>query len=160
MQQQEIRVCYETSGIISGKWLREIISIVKKSGGTIKMDLKAHTPEIYKALTGVSNDIVLRNFRMLAKEINSSPFLIASILLVPGYIGVQEVQRITQFIADCNPDIPTALLGFYPHHAMRDLPRTSRVHAEAAKEIAKESGLTNVRIGNLALLSDSDYNFE
>jgi hypothetical protein len=36
---------------------------------------------------------------------------------------------------------------------MRDLPRTSLAHAQAAEAAARAAGLTNVRIGNRHLLS-------
>ncbi|MFW9846229.1 MAG: radical SAM protein, partial [Candidatus Thorarchaeota archaeon] len=131
-------------------------------GGTIKFDLKAVTPRLYTALTGISNTPVLNNFRRLSETGSggNSEFLVASILLVPGYIGVGEVARLSSFISECNPAIPTALLGFHPHHAMSDLPRTSRSHANAARKAAEEAGLTNVRIGNIHLLSNTDYSFD
>ncbi len=157
-----IKVCYETNGIISRKWLKIMADVVIRSGGTFKIDLKAYSSNIYKALTGVSNTVVLNNFRRLAKigrGLNHT-FLVASILLIPEYVSVDEVQRLCEFIAYCDPTIPTALLGFAPHLAMSDLPRTSRAHAFRAKEVAEEAGLENVRIGNLALLSKADYVFE
>ncbi|MFW9799032.1 MAG: radical SAM protein [Candidatus Thorarchaeota archaeon] len=159
---RQVRVCYETNGNISRKWLAPIVDIVRETGGTIKFDLKAVTPWLYTALTGMSNVAPLNNFRRLAKvgHDREGEFLVASILLVPGYVDVGEVKRLCDFIAECDPTIPTALLGFSPHHAMPDLPRTSRAHAEASRETASEAGLTNIRIGNLGLLSSADYVFE
>jgi pyruvate formate lyase activating enzyme len=159
---KQVRVCYETNGNISKKWLDTIAEIIETTGGTFKFDIKAVTPSIYEALTGISNSVVLRNFKELATEKTEreGEFLVASILLVPGYIDLQEVRRICAFIADCDPSIPTALLGFSPHHAMSDLPRTSRNHAKAALEISKEEGLENVRIGNLGLLGLNNYRFD
>jgi pyruvate formate lyase activating enzyme len=161
-EERNVRVCYETNGNISGKWLTHISEIVRKSGGTIKFDLKAYTPEIYTTLTGISNEVVIKNFRTLAEEGTSrdGEYLVASILLVPGYISIPEIKRMSDFIADCDPTIPTAFLGFHPHHAMSDLPRTSGQHAQAAREAALDSGLTNVRIGNLGLLSSANYPYD
>ncbi|TFG09892.1 radical SAM protein [Candidatus Thorarchaeota archaeon] len=158
----DVTICYETNGNISKKWLQPIADIVQRHGGTIKFDLKAVSGEIYTALTGISNSTVLRNFQVLAKRGRNcdGEFLVASILLVPGYVGTKEVRRVSQFIADCDDTIPTALLGFQPHHWMRDLPRTSRRHAERAKEVAEEAGLKNVRIGNRGLLSRVDYHVD
>lgn len=130
-----------------------------ESRGLIKFDLKALSPELHAALTGVSNASVLRNFRTLAQhgEKREEEFLIASIMLVQGYVGVSEVRRLADFIASCDPTIPTALLGFFPHHMMSDLPCTSRAHANAAVKAAQDAGLTNVRVGNRGLLSSADY---
>ncbi len=161
-QERGIRVCYETNGNISRKWLHSITDIIRESGGTMKFDLKAITPQLYTALTGVSNQTVLNNFKHLAAQARDreGEFLVASILLIPGYIGVAEVRRICEFIAKCDSSIPTALLGFYPHHAMKDLPRTSLRHANSALLEAQEAGLSNVRIGNVHLLSNEKYAFD
>ena len=161
-EEKHVRVCYETNGNISKKWIDTIADVVKTTKGTLKFDLKAVTPNIYKALTGIQNSAVLRNFESLAvaNRNRKGEFLVASILLVPGYIDIPEVKKISSFIADCDPSIPTALLGFSPHHAMSDLPRTSREHAKAAMEVSKEEGLENVRIGNLGLLGQKNYRFD
>jgi pyruvate formate lyase activating enzyme len=68
-------------------------------------------------------------------------------------VDAEEVASIAGFIADLNPEIPYALLAFHPHFEMIDLPPTSRSHAEAAHQAARSAGLSNVRIGNLHLLS-------
>ncbi|MHA1909910.1 MAG: radical SAM protein, partial [Candidatus Thorarchaeota archaeon] len=159
--QKDVRVCYETNGNVSGKWLDMITDVVWKSKGTIKFDLKAITSPLYTTLTGIQNDVVLRNFKKLSLrgKQRETEFLVASILLIPGYIGLSEVNRLCEFIADCDSTIPTALLGFHPHHMMTDLPRTSKAHAEAAQAIAEGIGLSNVRVGNLHLLSNADYDY-
>jgi len=158
----DIPVCYETNGNISHKNLDRIAEVVLRSHGTLKFDLKAFNPNLYRALTGVSNKTVLRNFRHLAKigRMRNHQFLVASILLVPGYVGVSETERLCRFIAECDVTIPTVLLGFYPHNHMRDLPRTSRSHAYECRKAAEAAGLTNVRIGNIGLLSQEEYNNE
>lgn len=161
-ESRPVTVCYETNGNISKKWLNVIAEVIESTGGTFKFDLKAHTPQIYEALTGISNANVLRNFKELAtpRRNREKEFLVTSILLVPGYIDITEIKKLCAFIAENDPTIPTALLGFSPHHAMNDLPRTSMAHAQAALDTAKEEGLENVRIGNLGLLGHDIYNFE
>jgi pyruvate formate lyase activating enzyme len=161
-EKRDIPICYETNGNISRKYLNEIAEIVQQSRGTLKFDLKVLNSNLYRALTGISNEVVLRNFRYLAKigREREHEFLVASILLVPGYIGISETEHLCRFIADCDSTIPTVLLGFYPHNHMRDLPRTSRSHALRCKNVAEKSGLINVRIGNVNLLSNENYNIE
>jgi len=126
-----------------------------KSGGCVKFDLKTFDEKLNLALCGITNKRTLDNFAFLSsliKERPEPPFLVASTLLVPGYVDEEEVGKIAEFIASLNPDIPYALLGFHPHFYMSDLPTTSRSHAEACKDIAEKRGLKNVRIGNLHLL--------
>ena len=161
-EERHVRVCYETNGNISQKWLEDIARVVIDTGGTFKFDIKAVSPNLYRELTGVSNSVMLRNFREISSmnKVCDKEFLVASVLLVPGYVGIQEIRRICDFIAENDPTIPTTFLGFYPHHAMSDLPRTSHTHADSTIETAKELGLTNVRIGNRGLLGSDGYRFD
>ena len=78
--------------------------------------------------------------------------MIASTLLVPGYIDDDEIRGISRFIASVDPEIPYSLLAFHPQFYFIDLPATSRSHALRCKEIAEETGLRQVRIGNAHLL--------
>jgi pyruvate formate lyase activating enzyme len=107
----------------------------------------------------VSNGKTLENFKMLSRLFQrrvEPPFLIASTLLVPGYVDEVEVAGIARYIAKLNPEIPYSLLAFYPHFHLQDLPTTSRNHALRCKEIAENAGLKTVHIGNLHLLG-RDY---
>ena len=81
--------------------------------------------------------------------------LIASTLLIPGYVDIYEVQQLAEFIAGLSPLIPYSLLAFHPQFYMDDLPTTSRSHAQKAKQVAEKAGLKNVRIGNIHLLGDA-----
>ena len=151
-----LRVCWETNGSMNQGLLCQMIEISLKSGGCIKFDLKAWTENLNLALCGVNNKRTLDNFKLAAQSIPKRPevpLLVASTLLVPGYIDREEVYQIASFICRCSPDIPYSLLGFYPHFLMKDLPTTTRVQAEECLEAAREAGLTRTRIGNVHLLS-------
>ncbi len=127
------------------------------SGGCIKFDLKAWSKELHIALSGVSNKRTLENFRLLAEYVEKRPlppFLVASTLLVPGYINKEEISRIAAFISSLSQDIPYALLAFHPQFMMNDLPPTSKRHAQECLAEAKAQGLRNVRLGNIHLLGD------
>jgi len=153
-----LRICWETNGAMSSSYLKKIADLSLKSGGCIKFDLKAWSESLHFALCGVSNRRVLENFAILAswgKQRPDPPFLIASTLLVPGYVDEDEVSSIAHFIASLNPNIPYSLLAFYPQFYMHNLPTTSRSHAERCKKVAEKEGLKRVRIGNLNLLSNA-----
>jgi pyruvate formate lyase activating enzyme len=135
------------------------VDLSLRTGGCIKFDLKALDGNLHWALTGASNERTLENFRRAAARIPERPdppLVVASTLLVPGYVDAGEVGRIARFIATLDPAIPYALLGFYPHFYVPDLPRTSVRHAEEAEAAARAAGLTRVRIGNRHLLAH-DY---
>ncbi len=128
-----------------------------ESGGCIKFDIKAWDDGIHHALCGVSNKKTLENFRWLSQFISQRPdppFLVASTLLVPGYVDVAEVSKIAHFIADLDPEIPYRLLAFHPEFMLTDLPRTSRSHALRCREAAEKAGLKRISVGNVHLLTD------
>ena len=127
-----------------------------ESGGCIKFDLKAWDERLHRALCGASNRVTLKNFRYLSGWIGrrpDPPILIASTLLVPGYIDAEQVGRIASFIAGLDPGIPYALLAFHPAFEMDDLPTTSRRQAADCLAAAEEAGLTRARVGNIHLLA-------
>jgi pyruvate formate lyase activating enzyme len=157
LQARKVRICWETNGTMHPTLLRRMVELSLESGGTIKFDLKAWSEPLHIALTGVGNRRTLENFVTVAsrfQERPDPPLLVASTLLVPGYVDEEEVRAISRFIARLNPEIPYVLLGFYPHLFMDNLPTTSRAHAERCLKAAQEAGLRRVRIGNLHLLSD------
>lgn len=150
-----LRICWETNGSMNPLLLNEIVELSMATGGCIKFDIKAWDENLHRALCGVSNERTKRNFELVAKRIHERPeppLLIASTLLVPGYIDEREVRNISKWIASLNTDIPFSLLAFYPQFYFRDLPITSRSFAFRCKEVAEEAGLRRVRIGNLHLL--------
>jgi len=154
-----LRICWETNGSMAPAVALEMMDLSLASGGCVKFDLKAWDEGLHIALTGVSNRRTLESFERLAARIAERPApppLVASTLLVPGYVDEREVASIASFIAGLDPDIPYALLGFHPDFRMCDLPATSRGHAEACLRAAEAAGLTRVRIGNLPVLG-SDY---
>ncbi len=151
-----VRICWETNGSMHPAMLEQMVELAVQSGGCIKFDLKAWDDNLHRALTGSSNARTLENFQRAASHLHrrpEPPLLVASTLLVPGYIDAEEVRQLAAFIASFDPAIPYSLLGFHPHFYIHDLPRTSVRHAEESLAAAQETGLLNVRIGNRHLLS-------
>jgi pyruvate formate lyase activating enzyme len=135
--------------------LDQMVNLSLESGGCIKFDIKAWNDSLHTALCGITNARTKENFERAAqwaKKRPDPPLLIASTLLVPGYIDEKEVLGISKWIASLDPKIPYALLAFHPQFFFRDLPTTSRRMAFRCKEVAEEAGLQRVRIGNLHLL--------
>jgi len=154
-KEDKLRICWETNGSLSRKLMEQVIQLSLSTGGTIKFDLKAWNPRLHRALCAVDNETTLSNFHYVSHFIHERPdppLLVASTLLIPGYIDAKEVAHIARFIASCHPTIPYSLLAFHPQHLMDDLPPTPRQWALECMEAAKESGLKNVRLGNIHLL--------
>jgi len=151
-----LRICWETNGYMNSKLAESAAEYALESGGNIKFDLKTWSEELNIALCGVSNKPTLANFKMIGERFYEKrkelPMLCASTLLVPGYIDLEEVEHIAQFISEIDPSIPYTLLAFYPCYVMNDLPTTSRKQALECQKAA-EKYLKNTRIGNIHLLS-------
>jgi len=152
-----MRICFETNGSMNRKFLKKMAEASYSSGGCIKFDLKTWHSNLNKALCGVDNRWTLSNFRWLAdfekrKEDRGVPFLVASTLLVPGYIEKEEVAEIAKFIASLNPEIPYSLLAFSPRFHMTDLPPISGKTAKDCLKEARSAGLKKVRLGNIHLV--------
>jgi len=154
-----LRFCWETNGTMNSRFLEEILEIALESGGCVKFDLKTFHPRLNIALCGRSNEQTKANFELATRWIKKRkdpPLVVASTLLVPGYVEREEVYELARFIAAIDPEIPYTLLGFYPHFYFQDLPCTSRRHGQECREAALEAGLKRVRIGNIHLLG-KDY---
>jgi pyruvate formate lyase activating enzyme len=152
---QGVRVCWETAGTASPGLMIRATDLSLKSGGTIKFDLKAWNEDLHMALTGSSNRPTLDAFTRAARRFTERPdppLVVASTLLIPGYIDAEEVGHIARFIAGFHAGIPYVLLAFAPNFFAPDLPCTPVPLAQEAEQAARAAGLANVRVGNRQLL--------
>lgn len=149
-----LKVCFETNGLWNLKMLEKACQLTLESKGIFKIDFKAYSSRVYEALTGVSNRGLFRSIKVIKKFLGEAhwPFLVFSTLMVPYYVDLKEIDKISRLIAKIDPSIPYVLLAFHPCYMMRDLPFTSRDFAEKALKIAKDNGLEHVYIGNEWLL--------
>jgi len=153
-----LRICWETNGVVSTVLMRRMAKLSLETGGIVKVDFKAWTPEVYQALTGVDGVYRVReNIKAVAEMSglrDDPPLLVVSTLLVPGYVDSYEVRMIARFLADLDRETPYVLLAFHPDRLLTDLPRTSSRHAQEALFAAKEEGLKRVFLGNVWLLGE------
>jgi pyruvate formate lyase activating enzyme len=155
LAERGVVVCWETNGSAHPRLMDRALDLSLDTGGCVKFDLKAHDGNLHRALTGASNRQTLENFARAAArfaERPDPPPVVASTLLVPGYVDAAEVSRIARFIARHEPRTPYALLAFAPHFRFHDLGTTTRRHAEEAETAARAAGLSRVRVGNRHLL--------
>lgn len=151
----DLRICFETNGYLSRETLKKFFNISLRTGGILKIDLKAYEEKLNIALTGFSNKIVLENIKFLAENTkdfrNYKPFMVST-LLVPGYVETEEVSKISKFLSKLNPEIPYSLLCFYPSHLMKEMPLLKREEVEICIEEIKKAGLKNFNLGNKHLI--------
>jgi len=152
-----LRICWETNGQVNPKIMNRMASLSLESGGIVKIDFKAWSNPVYKALTGVDLGYVKENILRVYEmgiERQEVPLLVVSVLLVPGYVDEYELRGITSYLASIDRDIPVSFLAFHPDYVMNDIPPTSISHARMALNIARESGLRNFKLMNTWLLGD------
>ncbi|MFQ5978507.1 MAG: radical SAM protein [Candidatus Heimdallarchaeota archaeon] len=156
-----MRICWETNGIWRKDLMLNAAEIAYESGGNVKFDLKAPVSSkspLNEILSGTKNNQAYHNFEMVYNRIGAEsdskiPVQMATILLVPGYVDVPEVESIARFVGSLDPEIPLSLLIFHPQWNMRDLPITPRKQALECREAASRF-CNNVHVGNLNLLLD------
>jgi len=153
------RLCWETNGLENPNLFKRIVEYAYKSGGIVKIDWKAYNPEIYSVLMGIDGYKALNRIKenvSYALSIDylerGYPLLTVSTLVVPHYIGYDEVYGIASYVAQYDPETPYVLLAFAPHHLMNDIPTTSRRQMMECVEAARDAGLKNIHIGNVWLL--------
>ena len=154
-------VCWETAGTSSPRLLDQALQLSMETGGCVKFDLKAYDETLHLALTGCSNRRALENFARAAARFDERPDpppVVASTLLVPGYVDEREVERISMFLAGLDKNIPYSLLVFHPGFMMSDLPVTPYSQVEDCYRAAKRH-LVRVNVGNLASLGLSQHHF-
>ena len=75
------------------------------------LSIKAYTNAIHKDFTGNSNHKVLENFKRLYR---SDVRLRSESILIPDYIGCDEIENIARFIASIDPGIPYRIDAYTP----------------------------------------------
>ena len=150
-----MRICWETNGFLSKKTREKFFELTLKTGGILKVDLKAFDENLNIALTGFSNKVVLENIKFFAensKDVkNYKPFVVST-LLVPGYVEEGEVSKIAQFLAALDPNLPYSILCFHPNHLMKDMPLLKGEIVQRCIEEIERAGLKNYNIGNKHLI--------
>ncbi|MGQ9617813.1 MAG: radical SAM protein [Candidatus Aminicenantia bacterium] len=148
-------ICWETNGSMNKNILKAMAELSFTTNGWIKFDIKAWDEKLHYSLCGVSNKWTIDNFSYLfnvMKSMGVNKGIIASTLLIPGYIDENEVYKIASFISSLDKNIPYVLLGFVPHFFFSDLPWSSRSFGVKCFEAALSAGLSSVFLSNIFLM--------
>lgn len=79
----------------------------------IRLCIKAYNEIIHQEYTGRSNKNVLGNFKKIW-EMKAPEFKLAvDILLIPGYIDFEEIERIAQFVSNVDQFIEFKIIAYY-----------------------------------------------
>ncbi len=154
------RICWETNGLEHPGVMEAMARLSLVSGGIVKVDWKAWDPVIYGVLTGVDGVKALKRLKenvkvvaQLGKRRPEVPLLTVSVLLVPNYVGPEDVRGIAEYVASLDPNAPLVLLAFHPDHLMTDVPPTPASLARECVAEARRAGVRRVYVGNVWLLT-------
>jgi len=75
------------------------------------VSLKAIDPRIHKYYTGVDNQIIKENFRVIHA---SGKKIQAECVLIPGLVGKEEVARIAEFVGSVDANIMLRIDAYFP----------------------------------------------
>ncbi len=78
---------------------------------TVEVGIKAMDDRLHIDYTGVSNHQTLRNFDRL---VETGKKLVVDTVLIPGYIDAAEIERVAEFVASRDRNIPFILLPYFP----------------------------------------------
>lgn len=147
-KQTDLYVLIETNGFgLTPKNL----DILKKAGvDSFRLNMKAFKDTIHKMLTGVSNKFILE----LPWEIKHMGFVLeVSTLYIPSWVEIDQIEHIAQLLVEVDPRIPFTLLASFPSYKMTERSPTYD-EMVCAYEVVRNTGLKNVRMGNLSAVSE------
>lgn len=131
------RVNFDTNGFLTPESLRRVLSFTT----SITFDLRAWDDEVHREMTGAPAAPVLRNARVMAAH--PDKLWEFRILLVPG-INEDQVEPLSRFLADLDPDLPVCFLAFRPNFVLEEHPGATLGQLTHAVAVAREAGLHNV----------------
>lgn len=138
---------FVSSGFESNEVLEDIVSFID----AVNIDLKSFDKSYYKKILKSDLDGVLDGLRFFAK---SPIHLEITTLLIDG-VNNQDIEAISNFISDLDPDTPYHLSAFYPNYKMSDHKATAKSSLIEAKEVAKKAGLNYIYLGNVPYSNDT-----
>lgn len=139
IHEREMKNVVVSNGFINEEPLKKLLPLIDASN----IDLKAFNPEFYKKVGG-DLDVVKRSIELYAEVCH----LEITTLIIPGENDSEdEIDRMCNWIAGINPNIPLHLSRFFPCYKYSDRIETSRDTIDRLYDIATQH-LTYVYKGN------------
>ncbi len=141
-----------TCGYINKKPLRELAKYLD----AVDVDLKAFTEDFYNRICGGRLGPVLNTLLILKEE---SVWLEITNLIIPTLNDdMKEIKKMCVWIRDnLGNSVPLHFSRFFPQYRLKNLPPTPFDTLKKAREVAMETGIKYVYIGNIR--SDAENTF-
>jgi pyruvate formate lyase activating enzyme len=147
-QKNKIGNIMVSNGYISEKPLRALCKLLDAAS----IDLKSFNETTYMRLNAGKLQSVLDAILILKEE---NVWLELSNLIIPGWSDDTEmIKKMTEWLYKKGfQDVPLHFLRFHPDYKLTQIPPTPLPVLSRAKEIANQSGIKYVYIGNVPSLS-------
>lgn len=146
-RQKGLKNAMHSCGYINPQPLRELLKYMD----AINVDLKGFTPEFYKKM-GMLAELtpVLETLKIIRQQ---GVWLEITNLIIPGENDDPEnIRQMCVWIKEnLGDDVPLHFSRFFPQFKLANLPPTPIATVENAYNIAKQTGLKYVYIGNIPL---------
>lgn len=121
------------------------------------LDIKAWDNEIHKKLTGCENTWILK----LPEEILKRDFVLEVLsLYIPGWVEIDQIQKIAKHLAKIDPEIPFTILAFFGEYKLKNVRSPNLKEMLEAYQVSKEAGLKNIRLGNIGIFVKTKQDME
>ncbi|MDQ1267057.1 MAG: AmmeMemoRadiSam system radical enzyme, partial [Bacteroidota bacterium] len=136
--------------VSNGYFSTELIDLFVQEDliSAVNIDLKFIDDEKYRRISGARLEPILRNIKLL-NQLKDKIHIEIINLIIPGENDDENsIRRTAEFICSVDPDIPLHFTRFYPHYNMSSKNPTNINILLRAREIAYETGLKYVYVGN------------
>lgn len=147
-----LRNTMHTCGYINEKPLRKLAEYMDAAD----VDLKAFTEDFYSRICGGRLKPVLDALVVLKQE---NVWLEITNLIIPTLNDDNgKIKEMCQWIIkNLGPDVPLHFSRFFPHYKLKNLPPTPFETIKDARNIAMDTGLKYVYIGNVRSEAENTY---
>jgi len=134
-----------TGFVSNGNGTPRVLEYLRPWIDLYKVDLKSFDDRHYRELGGRIGPILDTIRRLHAMQV----WVEIVTLLIPGFNdSIDELRRLTEFIASVSPDIPWHVTAFHGDYKMEDTPDTTADMLMQAADIGRDAGLKFVYAGN------------
>ncbi len=141
-----------TNGYISPEVIDEVYANIDAAN----VDLKAFSEEFYKKITLSELQPVLEALTLFKQK---GVWIELTTLIIPTLNDdTHEITEMCEWVLDnLGPDTPMHFTAFHPDYKLRDLPRTPLDTLEKARQVALDTGIRYVYVGNVRSDSANTY---
>ncbi len=142
--------------VTNGYITPEAIDGVYRHIDAANIDLKSFSEEFYRKITLSHLKPVLEAIQLLHQK---GIWIELTTLIVPTLNDTpDEIRTLCEWVMEhLGPDVPLHFSAFHPDYKLRDLPATPPGTLEKARNVATESGIRYVYVGNVRSDSANTY---